>query len=87
MKMINGLNIKNPKGFSIDGIARSVYVTLSNNKVTKTIKKPGHMLIDYDEKGEIVGVELFSLKKAQINLAVAKSFSDIKSIIPELATT
>ena len=85
MKEMNALKIKNPIGFSIDNLARSVYVTLRNSKVKRTIRKSNHMLIDYDEHDKIVGVELICLSEAKIHLATKRSFSDIKSIIPELS--
>lgn len=83
--MENQLKIKNPKGISIDNLARSIYVTLSNRKVAKTVKRSGNMLVDYDENGKVVGVEIICLKSAEIRLAVKKSLSDIRQIIPALS--
>ena len=82
--MKSRIDIKNPIGISIDGLARSIYVTLSNNKIAKTVKKSNNMIIDYDAHGKIVGVEIISLKSAQIQMAAKKSLSDIKQIIPSL---
>ncbi len=79
------LNIENVKGLSIDNTAKSIYVTLSNNKISKTVKKNNNMIFDYDHNGKIVGVEMICLKSAEIKLAVKKSMSDIRQIIPALA--
>jgi len=83
--MKNRLKIKNPEGISIDNLAKSIYVTLTNNKITKTVRKNNNMIIDYDRNGGVVGVEIICLKSAEIRMAVEKSFSDIKGIIPALA--
>ncbi len=83
--MKNELKIKNPKAISIDSVAKSIYITLSNNKVSKTVEKNNNMVVDYDHNGKVVGVELICLKSAEIHTAVTKSFSDLRKIIPALA--
>lgn len=83
--MKNRLDIKNPKGISIDNLAKSIYITVSNNKISKTVEKKDNMIVDYDGNGKIVGVEIVCLKSAEIHTAVVKSFSDIREIIPALA--
>lgn len=82
--MKNRLNIKNPIGISIDNLARSIYITMNNNKISRTVEKK-NMIIDYDHNGKIVGVEIICLKSAEIKMAVKMSLSDIRTIVPALS--
>lgn len=60
------LHIKeNPISISIDSVARSLYIAFSNNQVEKTIRKNNSFFIDYDKKGNIVGIEIIRLKKVE----------------------
>ncbi|MFH1867713.1 MAG: DUF2283 domain-containing protein [Candidatus Omnitrophota bacterium] len=51
--------------FSIDTLARAIYIKYSNEPIAKTVRKDHSFFIDYDKNRKIVGIELIRLKKAQ----------------------
>ena len=54
---------KKPISFSLDTLARAVYIAFSNNPIVKTIRKDNNFFIDYDKDGKIVGFEIIRLKR------------------------
>lgn len=74
---------KTPISVSIDSEARAVYFKLSDESVDKTERLNNSLSIDYDEDGEIVGVEIIRISK--INMMLKKAFKDISSSIPSQA--
>lgn len=84
---MNKLQLKNIIGFSVDSLARSIYIIINNNKVARTEKHNDHMLIDYDDSGKIVGIELIRLKTARMKSLIEEGISEFKRTVPEFAQT
>ena len=57
-----------PTGISFDAIAKAIYISFSTKQVAKTVRKNSSMSIDYDKNGEIVGIEIIRIKKAQATI-------------------
>jgi len=74
---------KTPINVSIDSEARAVYFKLTDEQVDKTERLNSSLSVDYDERGEIVGVELIRVNK--IGVMLKKAYKDISSFIPPQA--
>lgn len=61
------INIKSNKviAFSLDALARTAYVRYSTEPVVKTERLNSSVIIDYDKQGEVVGIEIIRLTKAE----------------------
>lgn len=74
-------NIKNPIAFfSFDALAKAIYIGLSTNKVTKTVRENHSLFFDYDKDGKLVGIEIIRVQKA--NAAIRKILKDAEDNIP-----
>lgn|GEM_PF-1788502 len=71
---------KTPISVSIDSEARAVYFKLSDEQVDRTERLNSSLSVDYDENGEIVGVEIIRVN--EIGVMMKKAFKDISSHIP-----
>ena len=74
------LENKIPVSVSIDKEARAIYFKVSDKDVTKTERINSSVSVDYDENGEVVGVELIRINN--ISVLMKKTFKDISSAIP-----
>lgn len=48
---------------SFDTVAKAVYVKLTDNKVVRTKEFAEEVFIDFDYKGNLVGVEMLNIEK------------------------
>ncbi len=74
---------KTPISVSMDSEARAVYFKLTDEPVDKTERLNSSLSVDYDEDGEIVGVEIIRVNK--IGMMLKRAFKDISSSIPPQA--
>ena len=79
-KLLDG---KTPISVSIDREARAIYFKLSDKDVCKTVRLNSSLSVDYDENGEVVGVEIIRL--TNVGVLLKKAFQDISSGIPSKA--
>ena len=77
------LHGKTPISVSIDREARAIYFKLSDNEVSKTQRLNSSLSVDYDEDGEVVGVEIIRINN--VSMLLKKAFQDISSGIPAKA--
>lgn len=69
-----------PVSFSIDAVAKAVYIGFSNNAVAKTIRKGSSLSIDYAKDGAMVGIEIIRVRK--INATITKILKDTEHDLP-----
>ena len=74
---------KTPISVSIDSAARAIYFKLSDEEVSKTVRLNSSLSVDYDEDGEVVGVEIIRI--TNVDVLLKKAFRDISSGIPSKA--
>ena len=74
---------KTPISVSIDREARAIYFKISDVEVSKTERLNSSLSVDYDENGEVVGVEIIRVKN--VGVLLKKAFRDISSGIPPKA--
>ena len=80
------LNGKMPISVSIDREARAIYFKLSDEEVSKTIRLNSSLSVDYDEDGEVMGVEI--IRMTNVDVLLKKAFKDISSgISPKTLAT
>jgi uncharacterized protein YuzE len=81
MKSLLRLEMKSkPISVSVDTLARAVYITISNNPVSKTVRKNESFLIDYDKEGKVVGLEIVRVEKMEAT--VKKVIKETEQGIP-----
>ena len=68
-----------PISFSLDTLARAVYIAFSNNPITKTVRKNSSFSLDYDKNENLVGIEIIRLQKASV--ALKKVLKDTENIL------
>lgn len=68
-----------PISFSLDTLAKAVYITFSNNQIAKTVRKNSSFSFDYDKDEKLVGIEIIRLQKA--SLALKKVLKDTEDIL------
>jgi len=66
--------------FSLDTLARAVYITFSNNPIEKTVRKNSSFSLDYDKDGNLVGIEIIRLK--HVSATFKKIIKDTEKIFP-----
>lgn len=69
-----------PTSFLLDTLAKSIYITFSTKQIAKTVRKNSSLSIDYDKDGEIVGIEIIRIKKAQATFK--RILKDAESYLP-----
>ena len=74
------LNRKTPISVSIDSEARAIYFKLCDDEVSKTVRLNSSLSVDYDEDGEVIGVEI--IRVTNVGVLLKKAFQDIASGIP-----
>ncbi len=77
------LNGKTPINVSIDKEARAIYFKVSDAEVSRTERINSSLSVDYDDSGEVVGVEIIRI--TNIGVLLKKAFKDISSGIPSRA--
>jgi len=58
---------------TIDPQYNIAYIMINDNKVTKSVRQENGVVIDYDYKGDLVGIELLNASKNAI-IRIAKKF-------------
>lgn len=58
---------------TIDPIANAIYVMINDNKVHKSERYEDGVVVDYDYKGDLVGIEFLNTSKKSIE-EVARKF-------------
>lgn len=51
---------------SYDTLAKAIYVELEKKKVVKTREFAPEVFLDFDDKGELIGVELLNPKVSKV---------------------
>lgn len=77
------LHSKTPLSFSLDTLAKAIYITFSTNPVKKTVRKNSSLSIDYDKDGNMVGIEVIRIQK--IKATIQKILKDTENSLPESA--
>jgi len=70
-----------PTSFSLDTVAKAVYIGFSSNSIEKTARKNNSLFIDYDKDGKMVGIEIIRIHK--VKAAFKKVQKDIEKTIPD----
>ena len=80
-------------GLSIqyDPRAHAAYIKIKTGKISKTVQKNAHFLLDLDKRGALLGIEISdpekisSQERSKVLLSIAKHFkvSNLKHIHPE----
>lgn len=79
----NLLHGKTPTSVSIDREARAIYFKLSEKEVARTERLNNSLSVDYDEDGEVIGVEIIRI--TNVGALLKKAFHDISAAIPPKA--
>jgi len=74
------LKEKKPISFSLDTLAKSIYISFSTNPVVNTLRKNNSFSVDYDKDGEIVGIEVIRIKKAEAT--IKRILKDTENSLP-----
>ena len=74
------IETKKPVSFSLDTLAKAVYIGFSNNPVVKTLRKSSSLSYDYDKNGEMVGIEIIRIQK--VNTTIKKILQDTEDNLP-----
>ncbi len=53
---------------SYDPVADALYIRLKEDKVANSIELCNNVIVDYNDRGEIVGIEILNFSKSKINL-------------------
>ncbi len=53
---------------SYDPVTDALYLRLSNGKVVDSVEVEEGVIVDYDEKGHVIGVEILGVKKRRLDL-------------------
>lgn len=69
-----------PISFSLDTLARAMYITFSNNPIARTVRKNSSFAIDYDKDNKLVGIEIIRLK--HVSATISKVLKDAESVLP-----
>jgi uncharacterized protein YuzE len=69
-----------------DKIADSVYFKLKGEKVAESVEISEGIVIDYDEQGEICGIEVLAFSKRNLDLNRLVKLGD-EELVAEVATT
>ena len=51
-----------------DSIADALYIRVRDDKVHDTIEVSKNIIVDLNDKGEIIGIEILNFSKSKINL-------------------
>lgn len=57
---------------TFDPIANAMYVMIRDNKVHKSVRYEDGVVVDYDYKGGLVGIEFLNATKRSIEVAAKK---------------
>jgi uncharacterized protein YuzE len=68
-----------------DKVADSVYFKLKGEKVAESVEISEGVIIDYDEKGEVSGIEVLSFSKRNMDLNRLVKLGD-EELVAEVAT-
>ncbi|MCK4249278.1 MAG: DUF2283 domain-containing protein [Candidatus Omnitrophica bacterium] len=80
MKKAIHIKTQKPISFSLDALARAIYIGFSNNPIEKTTRKNKSLLMDYDKDGNIVGIEIIRVQKAKAT--ITKVLKDTEKDLP-----
>ena len=64
---------------NIDKKANAAYIEFNNSKVAKTEKLGTGLNADFDSKGELVGIEIYNLKNADLSILEAKGIKVLET--------
>ncbi len=53
---------------SYDPVADALYIKLREDKVANSIELCSNVIVDYNDRGEIVGIEILNFSKSRISL-------------------
>lgn len=53
---------------SYDPTADALYIRLREGKVADSVELSNNIIVDYDEEGKIIGIEILNFSKTRINL-------------------
>ena len=81
-KLLHG---KKPINIAIDKAAKAVYFKVSDHTVSKTVRPNASLSVDYDERNDVVGVEIIRVQKIEQIFKMA--LKDITSAIPSKTLT
>ena len=76
-KEILHIETKKPVSFSLDTLAKAVYIGFSNDPVVKTLRKGNSLSYDYDKSGQLVGIEIIRIQK--VNATIKKILQDTEN--------
>ncbi len=68
-----------------DKVADSVYFRLRGEKVAESVEISEGVIIDYDKKGEVSGIEVLSFSKRNLDLNRLVKLGD-EELVAEVAT-
>ncbi len=68
-----------------DKVADSVYFKLKGEKVAESVEMSEGVIIDYDVKGEICGIEVLAFSKKNLDLNRLVKLGD-EELVSEVAT-
>ncbi|MGY5876797.1 MAG: DUF2283 domain-containing protein [Candidatus Thorarchaeota archaeon] len=69
-----------------DQVADSIYFKLKGEKVVESIEISEGVIVDYDEKGEICGIEVLAFSGRNLDLNRLVKLRD-EELVAEVATT
>ena len=69
-----------------DKVADSIYFKLRGGKAIESLEISEGVIIDYDEKGEICGIEVLAFSKRNLDLNRLMKLGD-EELVSEVATT
>ncbi len=73
-KEVLHIKTRKPVSFSLDTLAKAVYIGFSNDPVVKTLRKGSSLSYDYDKSGQLVGIEIIRIQK--VNTTIKKILQD-----------
>lgn len=53
---------------SYDPVADALYIRVKNDKVVDSLEVDGDIIVDFNEHGEVVGVEILNFSKSSVDL-------------------
>ncbi len=64
---------------NIDKKANAAYIEFKSSKVAKTEKLSSGLNADFDSQGELVGIEIYNLKNADLSILEAKGIKVLET--------
>ncbi len=66
-----------------DPVADALYIKLKDDKIAETEEINESVIVDYNEKGEIIGIEIlnFSKRKIDLNSLIIKGIENLVTIL------